>query len=73
MPSGKKTRNPGLVVASSGVIIHLGARVANKKTATGVIAHRGTSAEFRTAEIGNVLAIFRRGARRLLQRPISCS
>ena len=26
----EETRNPGLVVASSGVIIHLGARVANK-------------------------------------------
>ena len=68
MPNGKKTRNRGLAVASSGVIGHLGCRVANKRTAAGVIGARATSAECRTAKIGNVLAIFRRDAKHLLLR-----
>src|SRR5690242_11042197 len=63
-----KSRYPGLAVARVGGIIHLVTRVANKEIATGAIGDRPKSIECRTAEMGNVLAVFRREARRL-RRP----
>src|SRR6187549_3133283 len=68
MPSGKTVSNLGLVVASSDVIFRLVDGVGEKKTATGVIGDRAMNAECPTARTGNALAIFRRGASRLLHR-----